>query len=71
MIHIPGVYSGGETAGGHKWTQTKGEVELRVRLPDGTADGAVKCEIEPRALRLCLRWRCVRWLPVASRELLI
>ncbi len=52
MIHIPGVYSGGETAGGHKWTQTKGEVELRVRLPDGTADGAVKCEIEPRALRL-------------------
>ena len=52
MIHIPGVYSGGETAGGHKWTQTKGGVELRVRLPEGTADGAVRCEIEPRTLRL-------------------
>ena len=48
MLHIPGQYSGGETAE-YRWTQTKAELEVRVPLPAGLADGSVTCEILPRS----------------------
>jgi len=51
MIHVPGQYSGGKAAQ-YEWTQTKGEVEVRVSLPDGVADGSVKCDIKPRSFSL-------------------
>lgn len=51
MFHVPGQYSGGTTQA-HKWTQTKGEIELRVPLPGGLPDGTVACTIEPRAYKL-------------------
>lgn len=51
MLHIPGQYSGGETAE-YRWTQTKAELEVRVPLPAGLADGSVTCEILPRSFAL-------------------
>jgi len=51
MFHVPGQYSGG-TSDGLAWTQTKGEVEVRVPLPPKLADGGVHCSILPRSYSL-------------------
>ena len=50
-MHVPGQYSGGSAAQ-YTWTQKKGELEVRIPLPEGTADGSVKCSILPRAFSL-------------------